>query len=296
MKRSKWFAAVAAVLALTFVLGACSLFGGGGGQTPINYYLTYGEDADYMIGVAAIGMKSTVKIETIFSIGSNKGAAGTGVIIDVDIDNSYAYIVTNNHVVRRPREVNENIYDQDVSKINVTLHEATSTVKATLIKSTDTLTNTDLALIRVKYDTDLDKKKLAENRIIANFLADELKHGQHVMAIGNGLGYGISVCDGLVSNPSLALNTEYFKASVIQTSAPINSGNSGGGLFDMRGNLVGINTLKAVVSDNDDPVTVFADNISFSLKMSQVKAFVESCTDPNTKKKITMTEYVAEAL
>ena len=63
------------------------------------------------------------------------------------------------------------------------------------------------------------------------------------MALGNAVGYGVSVSQGIVSNPAMTYYTSTYGYDLIQTDCPINSGNSGGPLFDKDGNVVGINTL-----------------------------------------------------
>ena len=279
MKKSKLIAAVVAILALTFILSACNT------EPPVinNYYFTYSEADDYLIGIAAHAMKSTVRIETP---SGGKTKVGTGVIIATDETNNRTYIVTNNHVVRK--ESKPNVFDLEVNPIKVFFPDNSAQgvyieATATYIISTNADPTSDLALISIPYSS---------KHFAAVYSVEGLQYGQRVLAAGSGLAYDLSVCDGLVSNPSLELKTDHFKATVIQTSAPINSGNSGGGLFDMRGNLVGINTMKAVVSDKDD-VTVFADNISFAIKMSQVKAYVNEYNLTQISKKIIMTAYVA---
>ena len=67
--------------------------------------------------------------------------------------------------------------------------------------------------------------------------------GERVVALGNGIGYGVSVSTGIVSNPAMTYYADTYGYDLIQTDCPINSGNSGGPLFDKDGYVVGINTL-----------------------------------------------------
>ena len=76
--------------------------------------------------------------------------------------------------------------------------------------------------------------------------SDSLVVGQQVVAIGNALGYGQSVSEGIVSalNRSMDGGTGIYAEGLIQTDAAINPGNSGGALLNMKGQLVGINSAK----------------------------------------------------
>lgn len=67
--------------------------------------------------------------------------------------------------------------------------------------------------------------------------------GEPVAALGNALGYGVCVTAGIVSQPSMRYYNSVYGYDLIQTDCPINSGNSGGPLFDAAGRVVGINTL-----------------------------------------------------
>ena len=67
--------------------------------------------------------------------------------------------------------------------------------------------------------------------------------GESVVALGNALGYGVSVSAGIISIPEFKSYYSIYGYNMIQTDCPINSGNSGGALFDAEGNVIGINTL-----------------------------------------------------
>lgn len=102
----------------------------------------------------------------------------------------------------------------------------------------------DLAVIAVKL-ADMEQSTLDSVKIAKLGDSDSLKLGQSVIAIGNALGYGLSVTGGYVS----ALNREVeledgSKGTFIQTDAAINPGNSGGALINMNGEVIGINSNK----------------------------------------------------
>ena len=100
----------------------------------------------------------------------------------------------------------------------------------------------------VGYDsrTDLAVLKIEENNLPYASLVDssQLVLGQDVIAIGNPLGLGISCSNGIVSALEKEIYVNNVYMTVIQTNAAVNAGNSGGGLFDINGNLVGIVNAK----------------------------------------------------
>lgn len=144
-------------------------------------------------------------------------STGSGVIISSD-----GYIVTNEHVI-------DGLTDEDSIKVKLYTGESCG---AKLIGYD---ARTDLAVLKI------DKEGLP----FASFVdSDQLMLGQDVIAIGNPLGLGISCSNGIVSalEKEIYINKVYM--SVIQTNAAVNEGNSGGGLFDINGNLIGIVNAK----------------------------------------------------
>jgi serine protease Do len=137
---------------------------------------------------------------------------GSGFII-----NKSGYVITNNHVI------------DNAEKIMVILYDDTS-FEATVVGKDP---KTDVALLKINPK----KTKLTE----VNFGdSNKLRVGDWVMAIGNPFGFGGTVTAGIVSARGRNLSGSYD--DYIQTDASINRGNSGGPLFDMKGNVVGINT------------------------------------------------------
>jgi serine protease Do len=137
---------------------------------------------------------------------------GSGFIIDAS-----GLIVTNNHVV------------ENADDITVTLNDGTS-LPAKLIGHDE---KTDLALLRVKPKTALPAAHFGDS--------DKARIGDWVIAIGNPYGLGSTVTAGIVSARDRDIAAGPYD-NFIQTDAPINRGNSGGPLFDMSGNIVGINS------------------------------------------------------
>ena len=137
---------------------------------------------------------------------------GSGFIVDPS-----GIIVTNNHVV------------EDADEITVTLNDGTS-LPAKLLGRDD---KTDLALLKV-----VPKKPLPSSHF-GN--SDKARVGDWVMAIGNPFGLGSTVTAGIVSARNRDIAAGPYD-DFIQTDAPINRGNSGGPLFDMDGNVIGVNS------------------------------------------------------
>ena len=137
---------------------------------------------------------------------------GSGFIIDKS-----GYVITNNHVI------------DNAEKIMVILYDDTS-FEATVVGKDP---KTDVALLKINpKKTKLTAVKFGDS--------NNLRVGDWVMAIGNPFGFGGTVTAGIVSARGRNLSGSYD--DYIQTDASINRGNSGGPLFDMNGNVVGINT------------------------------------------------------
>jgi serine protease Do len=138
---------------------------------------------------------------------------GSGFIIDKS-----GYIVTNNHVVDHS------------SKISVKLPDG-RTFEAKLI-GTDPAT--DVALIKVKSDKPLPTVEFGDDR--------QLRVGDWVVAVGNPFGLSNSVTAGIVSSIGRDVGNGPY-TDFIQIDAPINRGNSGGPTFDLRGQVIGMNSM-----------------------------------------------------
>jgi len=138
-------------------------------------------------------------------------ALGSGFVISPD-----GYIVTNNHVIAEADEILIEFF-------------AGGELEAEVV-GTDP--NTDLALLKVEADEDLPFVPWGDS--------EEMRVGDWVMAVGNPLGQGFSVSAGIVSARGRALSGTYD--DYIQTDAAINRVNSGGPLFNLDGEVIGVNT------------------------------------------------------
>lgn len=153
-------------------------------------------------------------------------SSGSGIIVG-ETDEELL-IVSNNHVV------------EDATSLEVTFIDGNKAEAA--IKGLDS--DMDLAVISVKL-ADLSDETKSAITVATLGDSDNLKLGEPVVAIGNALGYGQSVTNGIVS----ALNREIemddgSTGTFIQTNAAINPGNSGGALLNINGEVIGINASK----------------------------------------------------
>lgn len=164
---------------------------------------------------------------------------GSGVIIDAD----KGYIVTNNHVI------------DGADEILIGLHDGRE-IEAKLIGAD---AESDIALLQIKA-----KNLVALKRADS----DELRVGDFAVAIGNPFGLGQTVTSGIVSAMGRSgLGIEMLE-NFIQTDAAINSGNSGGALVNLNGELIGINT--AIVAPGGGNV-----GIGFAIPANMVNNLVE---------------------
>ncbi len=137
---------------------------------------------------------------------------GSGFIIDGN-----GYIITNNHVVDK------------AESISITLSDNTKTEARVIGKDP----KTDLALIKIETKRPLNAVKFGDS--------DKIRVGDWVLAIGNPFGLGSSVTAGIVSAKSRDIESGPYD-SFIQTDASINQGNSGGPMFNLQGEVIGISS------------------------------------------------------
>ena len=166
---------------------------------------------------------------------------GTGVIVD-----SSGYILTNAHVVK----------DGQAEKVNVLFNDGTS--KEAKVKWYDT--NLDLAIIKVE----------GENYPVAKLGdSDKTEVGDIAIAIGNPLGlqFERTVTQGIISglDRTVQLGATTTMSNLIQTDASINQGNSGGPLLNSKGEVIGINTIKAAGGEG----------LGFSIPINTAKLFID---------------------
>lgn len=171
-------------------------------------------------------------------------ALGSGVIIDA----KKGYVVTNYHVI------------DDADEIKIAISDGRE-FKAKLIGSDE---HTDLALVQIEKASNLTQISLADS--------DAIEVGDFAVAIGNPYGLGQTVTSGIVSALGRSgLNIENIE-NFIQTDAAINSGNSGGALLNLKGELIGINT--AIMAPSGGNI-----GIGFAIPSNMVKSVVHQLVD-----------------
>ena len=163
---------------------------------------------------------------------------GSGFIIDPS-----GFVVTNNHVIA------------DADEINVILNDGTK-LTAELVGKDG---KSDLALLRVHPQQPLKAVKFGDS--------DKLRLGEWVIAIGNPFSLGGTVTAGIVSARNRDINSGPYD-NYIQTDAAINRGNSGGPLFNLNGEVVGVNT--AIISPSGGSI-----GIGFSVPSDSAVAVID---------------------
>ena len=219
--------------------------------------------SDTAVGVAQKVLPSIVGINVTYSVNSpfygNAGTAaaqGSGVIISDD-----GYILTNNHVVNSTSS--SSFYSiEEASKITVKLYNDDTEYEAEIVGTDE---QTDLAVIKIDKDG-LTAAELGDS--------SSVQVGEFCMAIGNPLGLGTTVTDGIISAVNREVTDEDGNTyTAIQTNAAINSGNSGGALVNSQGQVIGINTLKV----SGDGV----EGVGFAIPINDTKDITDQLIEYN---------------
>ena len=164
---------------------------------------------------------------------------GSGFILSED-----GYIVTNNHVIDKAEDIDVILEDSEKYKAKIVGRDP----------------KTDLALLKIEPKNKLPAVSFGNS--------DKFQIGDWVIAIGNPFGLGHTVTAGIVSAKGRVLGFGNYD-DFIQTDAPINPGNSGGPLFNLEGEVVGVNT--AIVAGGQ--------GIGFAIPINMAKHVVEQIKD-----------------
>ncbi len=175
--------------------------------------------------------------------GSNKPSKivslGSGFLID-----DKGHVVTNNHVIENAEEINITIGDNE-KKI----------YKAKVIGKDK---KTDLAVLKIDTKSSIPFVQFGDS--------DKIRVGERVIAIGNAFGFGGTVTSGIISAKGRNLGGQFYE-EFIQTDASINKGNSGGPMFNMDGEVIGVNS--AIVSPSGGNV-----GIGFAIPSNTAKSII----------------------
>jgi serine protease Do len=172
-----------------------------------------------------------------------QNSLGSGVIVTNE-----GHIITNNHVVTDRQ-------GRPVDQIEVQLADG-RTKQARLVGADEQV---DLAVLKID-EPGVKPLKLADSDIV--------QPGDFVLAIGNPLGFEETVTDGIISSKGRPTRTDAF-ADLLQTNAAINPGNSGGPLINLRGEVIGINTVIASTTGG-------SQGLGFAIPSNTVRSALES--------------------
>lgn len=193
---------------------------------------------------STVGITTSISTTNYFGYKTTAAASGSGFIVSDD-----GYIITNYHVIEGAESITVTAYDG-------------KTYEAELVGSDD---SNDIAVIKIDA-TGLTPVVLGSS--------DSLAVGDQVVAIGNPLGeLTFSLTSGVVSALDRQVTTSLATMNLIQTDCAINSGNSGGALFNMYGEVVGITNAKYSSSSSNEAEI---DNIGFAIPIDTVKEIVTS--------------------
>lgn len=186
-------------------------------------------------------------------------SCGTGFLVEQD--NQYVYIATNNHVVEGAKTLTVQFCDNS---------EVEAEIKGQVASK-------DLAVIKVAL-ADIPSETLSAIRLATLGDSNALEVGEGAIAIGNALGYGQSVTTGVVSALGRSVTVTdsttgitIVNNNLIQTDAAINPGNSGGALFNVNGEVIGINSVK--YSDTS------VEGIGYAIPISDAMLVIDKLID-----------------
>lgn len=202
--------------------------------TPAEIYERY---VDSVVGITNEGT-----VTNIYGQITSAASCGTGFIISAD-----GYILTNYHVVESNETLTVSLHNKEEYPAELIGYDSTN----------------DVALL-----------KIAANGLTVAPLGDSdaLEVGDQVAAIGNPLGeLDFSMTVGYISAMDREVNTDGTPINMMQTDAAINSGNSGGPLFDMHGNVIGITTAKYSGSTTTGTTI---EGLGFAIPINDVKSIV----------------------
>ena len=192
---------------------------------------------------------------------------GSGVIYQMDKAKGDAYVITNYHVVYNSASTAENYISDDIRLYLYGQENEADAIKAEFVGGSQ---NYDIAVLKVSSSAVL-KQSIATAVTFAD--SDKVSVLDTAIAIGNPAGMGISATAGYVSVDSEEITLQvtssgYVSMRVMRVDTAVNGGNSGGGLFDASGNLIGI--VNAKMSDSS------IENIAYAIPSNVAKRLTES--------------------
>ena len=253
---------------------------GENGTNGIDGSLTITASGSSIPAASAKGLRSAVRIVCNFQATVQQGgwrpgssstttkdysSAGSGVIYQMDTSEGDAFIITNYHVVYDASSNTENGISEDISVYLYGSEIEGKAMKATYVGGS---LYYDIAVLRVE-DSEILKTSNACAVDVAD--SDKVAVGDSAIAIGNAQGLGISSTSGIVSVDSeyitMTAADEKTRVSfrVMRVDTAVNSGNSGGGLYDDEGNLIGIVNAKIVYDGVENIGYAIPSNVAVSI-------------------------------
>ena len=248
-------------LLLTIALGGCSVFDGFTNDDTRNVVYTCDPKVD-PLSQSATSNETQYTLEELYEYAVTGTVTvlsytnddqplgiGSGVIIEENRDEKYVYIITNAHVVADVKSTSG--YQTTVRKAEVfeVIYYNNQRVSATLVGKNP---QEDIAVLKAEIDP------TGHSNVITIADSHKVVPGQSVMAIGSpqGIHYRNTATYGIVSNTKVKVAADNDDDGVttdlylLQVDAALNPGNSGGPLFNMKGELIGINTMKLTKSSD----------------------------------------------
>ena len=183
--------------------------------------------ASVMPSIVAINSTITTTTTDFFGRQYEQQGEGSGSGIIIAQNGSNLLVVTNNHVI------------EGATSIQIVFADETTATAA--VKGSDA--NADLAVLSIDM-SQLSKDTASKIKVATLGSSDDMVPGDMVIAIGNALGYGQSVTVGYVSAVNREVTIDDQTMTLLQTDAAINPGNSGGALLNIKGEVIGINSVK----------------------------------------------------
>lgn len=201
-------------------------------------------------------------------------SAGSGVIYSIDKDTGSAYVITNYHVVYDADNiVTDNGVSDEISIYLYGYEDSSSSIGATFYGGS---MDHDIAVLKVE-NSELLKTSDATAVTVAD--SNDIHVGDKAIAIGNPEALGISATSGIISVDSEYISMTSLDGSssithrVIRVDTAVNSGNSGGGLFDSNGQLIGI--VNAKISDES------IENIAYAIPSNIARGIAQNIIENN---------------
>ncbi len=210
---------------------------------------------DVMPSIVSITSKTSLEDKEI----NGHYVTGTGSGIIIGKSSTELMILTNYHVIMQAEGLRVEFANQ--KSFDVTVKGVSKEY--------------DLAILSIKLDH-LDKSTLNYIKVATVGYSKDLKVGNGVIAIGNVLGYGLSVTTGVISALDREVIVDDYTYKVIQTDASINFGNSGGALLNRKGEVIGINSFKF-----SHATSSYVEGVGFALPITDVSGVITDLMNEN---------------